>query len=533
MKILLIGINAKYIHPAVGIYQIHANSKYPTCIMEFTIKDEANSIVKNIMDSGSHVIGISVYIWNINKVKEIISLLSEKFLIILGGPEAGYRADDFIRYGCVKYIIAGEGEESFNELCDCLVRNRPVANVSNLYYRKGNGFIFTFPKTPDINLIEHDLSLIGDYKNRYAYIESSRGCCFRCTYCLASLDRNIRYFPLEKVKENIKYLLMKNIRIIKFLDRSFSINDNRMQNILKFIIDNDNGYTCFQFEINGEYLSRETVSLLRTIRKGLIRFEIGIQSTNTLTLKEIRRPQDFTLIRRNIEKIKHNIIIHADLIAGLPFEDFESFKDTFNKTYSLDVEEIQLGFLKELKGTEISAQKQKHGYVFDKNPPYQIIRNHYIGEQELTLLSGVESVLNKYHNTGNFKRTVHYLFSEKKLNPFAAYFKIYKYLKGININSYQHWQVAKILYLALRDDDHDRLLYLIKQDYLTKDRLKPKIWWPGAIDKKEKALIFQKFILVYPNLNNNILYRYGRLEKCGNEYFLVVYKPFNYFYLTV
>ena len=533
MKTLLIGINSKYIHPAMGIYQIFANSKYPISFYEFTIKDQTGHIIDTINNEEFDLLGFSVYIWNTEKIEEILAILPCEYRIVLGGPEVSYRPNDFFKYKNVKYIIKGEGEEAFNQLIEHLDDKRKIDSVANLYYRSDNDFHFSFYKKPNINLIKHNLSLINDFKNRYAYLESSRGCCFRCSYCLASLERTIRYFPLDKVKSQIKYLLMQKVKTIKFLDRSFNINQERMREILHFIIENDNNYSVYQFEIVGDFLEDETIALIKTIRRGLVRFEIGIQSTNPLVMKTINRTQNFDLIKKNINQIKNNIIIHVDLIAGLPNENYSSFIQSFNEVYQLDVDEIQLGFLKELKGTLISTAKHEHGYCFNMQPPYQVIKNNYLNEKELTEFSEVEAIVNKYHNTGNFKRALHFLFKEKKMNPYFTFLKISRFLKGGKINSFQHWQVTQILYFSLKEEGGEKLLYLIKQDYLLKDKIKPKIWWKSNIDKKEKADIFHRFILHYPELNLNILYRYSQLERYQNQYFLAVYHPLGQYYLNI
>lgn len=535
MKTLLIGINSKYIHPAMGIYQIYANSKFSVSYCEFTVKDKIQSIIDFINKENYDLLGFSVYIWNTEIIEKIIGSLSEKYLIILGGPEASYRYQDFFTFNNVRYIIKGEGEEAFNKLIDMLVNNKSITTVPNLYYRTKTGFKYTFSKAPVINKIRHDLTLIKDFKNRYAYLESSRGCCFNCSYCLASLERTIRYFPIDKVIAEINYLLNQKTKTIKFLDRSFNINQNRMREILRYIIENDNQYTVYQFEIVGDYFEKETIALIKTIRKGLIRFEIGIQSTNPTVNKAINRQQNFEEIKKNIALIKNNIVIHVDLIAGLPYENHQSFIKTFNDTYLLDVEEIQLGFLKELKGTKISATKAAHEYLFNDKPPYQVIKNKYITGNELTELSDVEAVLNKYHNTGNFRRTLSYLFKEKQLNPYYTFLKISQYIAGTKINSYQHWQIAQILYLSLKKEikEEQRLLFLIKQDYLLKDNIRPKIWWDPIISKKEKANLFLLFIDKYPELNLNILYRYSQLERYHNQYFLITYKPKKHYFLNL
>jgi len=532
MKTLLIGINAKYIHPSMGIFQIVSNSKTETSHCEFNIKDKNESIIEYINSKEFNILGFSVYIWNITKVKEIISLLEKDVSVFLGGPEASYRPSDFFRFNQVKYIIKNEAEESFNELIEHLQGKREIEDVSNLYYRNKK-IKYTFDRNPDVNFINHDYSLIKDFKNRIVYLEASRGCCFKCSYCLASIEKSIRYFKIDSVKDEIKYVLDQQAKTVKFLDRSFNVNQKHMREIINYIKDNDNKITTFQFEIVADILDKETINLIQTVRKGLIRFEIGIQSTNDLVTSAVRRVQNFDLLKENIMKIKNNIIIHTDLIAGLPHENKESFINTFNQTFDLFCEELQLGFLKELQGTYISETKNLHEYIFSTNPPYEVIENKYISNTDINEIKLVEDGLNKFYNSGNFKRTCNYLFKEYKLNPYQTFLNVIKFIKkDYNLSKLQHHEISKLFYLSLKDTVGEKLLYIIKQDYLLKDKIKPKIWWDNDISKQERNLIYEKFIQKYNNLNLEILYRYSKLEKYLDEYFLVTYKPLSIYFLT-
>ena len=297
MRILLIGINSKYIHPAMGTFQIVANSKFTVSHMEFTIKDSNESIINKIGRNWD-LIGFSVYIWNIEKVKSIIQNYPESTTFLLGGPEASYRPELLFYDKRIRFIIKNEGEESFNELIEYLQGKRKISEVSNLYFKENESLSFTFETYPNLKSINHDLSLINDFENRIVYLEASRGCPFRCSYCLSSLEKRVRYFPIEKIKQQIKFALEKKVKMVKFLDRSFNIREDYMQDILRFIQEHDNNITIFQFEIVGELLNEETIALLKKIRKGLIRFEIGIQSTNPKTTRAINRSQDFQKLKR-------------------------------------------------------------------------------------------------------------------------------------------------------------------------------------------------------------------------------------------
>ncbi|MDD3170708.1 MAG: radical SAM protein, partial [Bacilli bacterium] len=322
MKTLLIGINSKYIHPNIGIHQIYANATSETKFLEFTIKDSNKKIIDDILKENFEILGFSVYIWNVSKIKEILSLLKDlNKIIVLGGPEASYDFYSLLSYNNVSYIINQEGEQAFNQLVDYIDNKINLEEVTNLYY-KSNGII-KYTKTQPLLLdnIKHDYSLISDFQNKVCYIEASRGCFFNCSYCLASLEKPVRFFPLDKVKDEILFLLSKKAKIIKFLDRSFNVNKEYMMEILKFINENDNGYSTFQLEVVGDLLTDKEINYINTMRKNYLRFEIGIQTTNEETTKAILRKQDFNKIKENIIKLKGNVVIHTDLIAGLPLEN--------------------------------------------------------------------------------------------------------------------------------------------------------------------------------------------------------------------
>jgi radical SAM superfamily enzyme YgiQ (UPF0313 family) len=341
---------------------------------------------------------------------------------------------------------------------------------------------------------------------------------------MASLDDKVRFFPIEKVKSEIKFLLDNNCRTIKFLDRSFNINKDYMLEILEFIKENDNGVSVFQFEIVGDLLSKDVIEYInKNMRKGILRFEIGIQSSNDMTTKAVCRRQDFNKLKENVSLLKDNVVLHLDLIAGLPYEDLESFKKSFNESYLLMGEELQLGFLKELKGTKISNEKADHDYDFDDNPPYEIKSNKYISDDELDIIRQVEKALEKYHNKGSYTRSMEYIFIKNNLNPFDTFLLLEstssKELKYLNDDeSYKH------LYNTLKDNfDNDEYLDVIKLDYLLKNKLKPKIWWDKTITREDKNKYFELFNKKY-GIDNFTFYNYGYLDIINNEVCLFIYK---------
>lgn len=532
MKTLLVGINSKYIHPSMGVFQLYSNSKYDTDYIEFTIKDDVNYIIDYLNNYNCEVIGLSVYIWNIETIKTIISRINQNNnkTIFLGGPEASFNLN-LLNSESIKYIIKGEGEESFNELIEYLMDKRPLNQVSNLFYKDSQNLVsYTFSKLPDLYHIKHDLSLIKDYENRICYLESSRGCYFNCSYCLASTEKPVRFFPLDEVKTNLLFLLEHNAKIIKFLDRSFNINKEYTKEILTFIRDRDNGYTTFQFEVVGDTLDKDIIKIIYSLRPKMIRFEIGIQTTNPIVTKAIRRTQNFNKLRDNILKIKDNIVIHTDLIAGLPFETLESFKKSFNDTFLLFTEELQLGFLKELKGTFISETKNLYNYKFEETSPYEVIENKYINKSELEIIKFVEIGVDRFYNRGENKRLMDYLFNTLKLDPFDTFYEVIKEMTNNDLtnNVLSKYQVADLnllLYNTLKSyvPDQELLMFIIKMDYLSRSKIKPKIFWVNKITREERKEIYS-ILSEKEQIDINELYNYGYIDCLGKTYFIINYK---------
>ena len=529
-NILLVGINSKYIHPAMGVFQLYTNTdkaKYNLEYFEFTIKDNLNTIINKINNHCANIISLSCYIWNIEIIKQIIPNIKNK-IIILGGPEASFNPN-LLYLDNVNFLIKGEGEEAFTELLEYLNNERDLNNVSNLYFLEDNNIKYTFNKLPNLDNVKHDLSLIKDFKNRICYVESSRGCFYNCSYCLAATEKPVRFFPIDEVKSNILFLLQNNAKVIKFLDRSFNIKKDYINEILTFIKENDNQISTFQFEVNGDNLHNDTIEIINSMRHKMIRLEIGIQTTNEETSRAILRHQNFNKLKENILKIKDNTVIHTDLIAGLPLEDYNSFKNSFNETFILFTEELQLGTLKELKGTHISKTKEDHEYIFSNTAPFEVIQNKYISIDELNKIRTVEKAVDKFYNYGYFKNTINYLFKDLKLNPFDTFlYTIEQIEKENNLRSLQFDELTKNFYESLSNivPNKELLLFIIKEDYLTRNKIKPKIWWKTTITREERRKVYLHFKDNY-NLNIDELYKYAHLEQYNNEYLLINYKSCN------
>lgn len=532
MKVLLIGINSKYIHPSVSLYQLKANTTYQCDLIELTIKDSIETIINKLkyFDLSSYnVFACSAYLWNIDKYLELIPLLKQynnTGKIVFGGPEVAYDAKHFLaNFSYIDYILEGEGEESFHELLEYFDNKRLINDASNLHYIKENTHYFTYPKHPDLNKIHLATLDIKDYQNRIIYLESSRGCPYHCSYCTASLDNKVRYFPLEKVL-NILYTLMINkTKVVKFLDRTFNANYEYMMQILDFI-DMHNICTTFQFEVVGELIKKETINRIANLKFKYLRFEIGIQSTNNQVNEAVCRRQNMAKLKENIFLLNqtNKVDLHIDLIAGLPYETKESFINSFNEAFLLKGKELQLGFLKFLRGTKMLEMVDEHEYKYSNEAPYEIISNKYMSKEDLKEIERVEKSLNRYYNSGILPNLFNYLLDNNLISSYYDFFKdLYK-----DIEHYQKDELFKILddYLKLLFPDiYNYLHHLLLIDYLENFKVKPKIWWEyKKIENREE--IFKKVINQYPSLTLEILYRYSVVLIYQDSIFLIIYKDF-------
>ena len=528
MKIALVGINAKYIHPNLAIRLLKKNTSYNCDLFEFTIKDNLDIMYNKL--SEYDVIAFSCYIWNIEIVKKLIKMLNDKILI-LGGPEVSYNAKPYLECG-VSYVIKNEGEEAFDMLLKYLDNKCAIEDVPNLYHKNG----FTFDKLVDLNKTKMAYDLLDDIQNKIVYLETSRGCPYKCTYCMASLDNKLRFFNIEEIKNTITYLNNKGARIFKFLDRTFNANKNNFINLIDFIIQNHNPNNSFQFEITGDLLSEEIIDYINdNAPNNLFRFEIGIQSTNIEANLAVGRIQNNDKLFSNIKRIQDKGIIdlHLDLIAGLPHEDYNSFINTFNEVVSLRPLELQLGFLKLLCGTRLYNEKEKYGYIYQDHAPYEIIKNDFMNEEDIKKIHICEDAFEKYYNNSLYRKSIQLILDNIE-NPYIFFYNlgIYSigkssrkledsfkvlddYIKSININNYELIHQTLIL------------------DYLTYFNLKPKAWWNERLDSKDKKKrLRQIFENNLTNYTLEDLFKYSMLIDLNNKTILAIYKE-NYKNITI
>lgn len=441
MNILLTALNSKYVHSNLALKYLKASLEKgcPDCnavIKEFTINDVFSNILAEIYTTEADVYAFSCYIWNIEYILELcanLKLVKPETVIILGGPEVSYCSEEVLENNtAVDFIICGEGEKSLSELIMTL-KNKcsNYDSIDGLCFRsindnkiKSTGFCIIEDLSEIPSPFTGDLSC---YNKKVAYYESSRGCPYNCTYCLSSTIKGIRCFPMGRVKNELKKIIDSNAMQVKFVDRTFNTSKQRALEIWKYISEN-NKNTVFHFEIGAHLLDDEMLDFLKQIPEGMFEFEIGIQSTNKNTINEVCRKTDFEAIKRNVEKLMEydNIHIHLDLIAGLPYEDYNSFKKSFNDVYSLKPHMLQLGFLKMLKGSKIREEREIHEYKFTLRPPYEILSNKYISYDEIIKLKKIEEMVEIYKNSGRYENTLKFI-SMNHSSPFDFFESLSEY----------------------------------------------------------------------------------------------------------
>ncbi len=441
MKTLLVGINAKYIHTNLAIRDIAAYCRDEDInVYEATINDNFDDILEDIMSYNADLIGFSCYLWNIEDVlyiAENIKKIKSETVIVLGGPEVSYETEELLkRVPHVDYVILSEGEKRFCELLQAFNGKMPIESIDGLAYRINDNILVNIPKEY-VDLNDIPFSYIDeDLEHKLVYYETSRGCPFKCAFCISSLETYVRTADLEKVKNDLLKFTQMGVKVVKLVDRSFNCNLDRALDLLD-IIRQFPGNTVFHCEINPELVNDRFIKALSGIEKQL-QFEVGIQSTNPETLKEISRTPN---VKRAIEGIKllktTGIKLHVDLIAGLPHESFERFGYSFDEVYNLHPAEIQLGFLKLLKGTGLRKYAHKYGIVYRTRPPYEILYNNDISYQELCILKGIALLVDKYYNTGRFRYSMTYL-NTKFERPFALFMSLYNYCKERNLFRARH-----------------------------------------------------------------------------------------------
>ena len=420
MKILLAACNAKYIHSNPAVYDLKAYAaayKDSVQIKEFTINQPKDEIMKEIYRSGADVVCFSCYIWNISFVRELIRDL-KKILpdtaFWAGGPEVSFHAKNFLEdMPQVTGIMKGEGEETFLALAGYYLEGKGrLEEISGIVFRKEDVIVDNgFREPVDLDRIPFIYENPENFENRIIYYESSRGCPFSCSYCLSSIDRKLRFRSLSLVKKELQFFLDHRVPQVKFVDRTFNCRHEHAMEIWKYILEHDNGVTNFHFEVSADLFREDELELIGRMRPGLIQLEIGVQSANPETLEAVHRKTDLEKLRRNVEKIRsfHSVHQHLDLIAGLPCEDYESFRRSFDFVHSMKPDQLQLGFLKVLKGSLMEEKAREYGITCKSMEPYEVLSTRWISYEEILKLKTVESMVEVYYNSGQFQYTLNWL----------------------------------------------------------------------------------------------------------------------------
>ncbi|MDB0438803.1 B12-binding domain-containing radical SAM protein [Clostridioides difficile] len=553
MKILLTTLNSKFIHTNLAIRYLKefVRDLIEVDMKEYTINNDLDYILKDIYKNEYDIILFSTYIWNIGDIVKLCDNLKKirpNTKIALGGPEVSYDSYEAMKkYDFVDYILYGEGELIFRDLVLHLNGKKEIKDVDGLVYRQESEIIVNKPMELLQNLDEipspYEHLNPKEYENRIVYYESSRGCPFNCQYCLSSTIPGLRYFSLDRIKRDLKALIDARVSQIKFIDRTFNANKKVAMEIMDFLMKNDNGYTTYHFEVTAYLIDDKMLEFLADCKEGLFQFEIGVQSTNEKTLDAVGRRDDFKKLSHVVQTVAsyRNIHQHLDLIAGLPYEDYESFENSFNDVFNLGIEHLQLGFLKMIKGTGMRKVADEHGFKYKDYAPYEFLYNNYISYEETLKLKDIEDILERYYNSKNFVLSMRYIIGRfykqspfKFFEAFAKYFdengyfdlaqgknQLYRilldfYNEKINIDNDVFNDILKYDYISLGKtsnipqffnkldvDDFKNRCHVFLQD---NDNL--STYLPNFVDKPAKHIIkyvhFEPFKFNIVDLKNNI-----------------------------
>lgn len=511
MKVLLAAVNAKYIHTSLSVrtLKMYANSD-DVEFCEYTINERSEDILRDIYEKKADAVLFSCYIWNISMCLDVAQMLkkvSPNTTIIFGGPEVSFDDVEYMeKYSFIDGIMRGEGEAIFKEWLDS---GKMCSGMTG----RIDGKVVRFP---DRELI-HDLSSIpfpyteediNKNRGKLIYYESSRGCPFRCSYCLSSTSHSVRFRDTELVKKELKFFADHDVKIVKFVDRTFNADRKRTCELVKFLIENGKN-TTFHFEVAADLINDELIALFKQAPKGMFQLEIGVQSTNDETIRAIDRKTDFEGIKRAVARIKEigGVHMHLDLIAGLPFEDINTFKKSFDDVYRLGSDVLQLGFLKLLRGTKIRNEENKYGYVYNPKPPYEILKNDFMFYDDILLLKGIEEIFERYNNSGIFENSIKYLL-KKWDSPFEFFKDLWKFYERNGCNKVG--QSRSKLYDILADYCNEECFRdILKLDFLINNKgLNTPKW---SVSQYDHSLLKERFEILTEDFIRDNLQEYANI----------------------
>lgn len=517
MKVLLTAVNSKFVHSNLAVRYLKAFTEqmdYECTIREFSINDRDEKVLEEIMKEKPDIVAFSTYIWNIEMIKrlsKLIKIINEDIEILYGGPEVSYDSVNILKDLPGDYVIQGEGEKTYKEFIEYKLGKRSITDIRGLYFKK-NGEIISNGSRPLMNMNE----IVFPYKedenldNKIVYYEGSRGCPFNCKYCLSSTTHGVRFLDIERVKKELQFFIDKKVRLVKFVDRTFNCNFKFSMAIWEFLINADTK-TQFHFEISADILKPQELELLRKAPKDRFQFEVGVQTTNDDVLSRINRFVNFSDIKEKVIELLQikNIKQHLDLIAGLPGEDIISFKKSFNDVYSIGPEEIQLGFLKLLRGSSMREEAEEYGMKYSPYPPYEILETKDISYDDLLILKKVEHMVDKYYNSQKFNNIIRFLVKSFE-TPYDFYLELGNFFerKGYfdrNIGNSEYYKVFLDFNMEITKLDNEVLRDIIKYDYLmfNKRRGMPEFLGKG-LNKDEEVIIKNKLREEYSFRDNYI-----------------------------
>ena len=512
MKIFLTAINAKYIHSNLAVYSLRAYAKdYQDQIVigEYTINNRVDYILEQIYKAKPDVLCFSCYIWNMDYVEELITeyhKLCPEVPIWVGGPEVSYEVETFLaEHPQVTGVMIGEGERTFQQLCKYYVNHTDsLEEIRGIAFRDQDSgkTVFTPAQEPmNMSDIPFCYDHIENFENRIIYYESSRGCPFNCSYCLSSIDKKLRFRDIELVKKELAFFIEKKVPQVKFVDRTFNCRHDHAMEIWRFVKEHDNGITNFHFEISADLLNEEELALIHDMRPGLIQLEIGVQSTNEITIREIHRTMKLELLKDIVRKIQggENIHEHLDLIAGLPYEDYATFAKSFDEIYALKPNQLQLGFLKVLKGSYMYEHAAEYEIVYHAKTPYEVMKTKWLSFDDVLKIKQVEEMLEVYYNSGQFEITMKVMepLFESAFAMFQEFGAFYEE-KGYFGMSHSRIRRAEILLEFMREQkSEDAVLQMLEEsltfDLYYRENCKSRPFWaPSPAEFKEQTRYYCK-----------------------------------------
>lgn len=518
MKILLVAINAKYIHSNLGVYSLRVYAKdlkEHIQIAEYTINHRTEQVLQAIYEQAPDVLAFSCYIWNLDFIERLLPDLKKimpEVPIFIGGPEVSYETETFLNdHPQVTGVLQGEGEETFYRLCQAFAEGHTesLGQLPGLMLREkvvekpdpGEKQIGAVQKGEqersdclDMDSIPFPYENLEGLENRIIYYESSRGCPFSCSYCLSSIDKRVRFRSLHLVYRELDFFLEKKVPQVKFVDRTFNCDRKRAIAIWQYIKEHDNGITNFHFEISADLLGEEELTLLKELRPGQIQLEIGVQTTNPETLKEIRRKTDLDRLKENVRKIHgfNNIHMHLDLIAGLPYEDLESFRNSFNEVYAMHPHQLQLGFLKVLKGSYMYEKVEEYGLLYGAKPAYEVLSTKWLSYDDILVLKGIEEMVELYYNSGQFEKSIQGLAS-CFLDSFSFYHTLSEFYrkKGYGLAASSRIARYELLLQFVKEYASDRIeeiTQLLVFDLYSREKVKVRPDWAPSQEAEKEAI---------------------------------------------